>query len=75
MNPKIFVGVAVAALVAVLGGILLAGPSMILESQDETISETQNIPEVKPVQIELDDISVSKISERSATIEIAFKNF
>ena len=73
MNPKIFVGVAVAALAAILGGILLVGPSNVVESQDGTLPETQIIPQAQPLQIELDDISVTKISERSATIEIAFK--
>ena len=73
MNPKIFVGVAVIALVAVLGGILLMGPTMVVESQNETPSETQNIVQVEPLQIELEDISITKISARSAAINIAFK--
>ncbi|MFQ5782360.1 MAG: hypothetical protein ACE5GR_04830 [Nitrosopumilus sp.] len=73
MNPKIFVGVAVAALVAILGGILLMGPSITVESQDDDITEIQNIPQAQALQVELDDISVKKISERSAIIEIAFK--
>jgi LEA14-like dessication related protein len=73
MNPKIFVGIAVAALVAILGGILLMGPTMVVESQNETSSETQSITKVEPLQIELEDISVTKISARSAAINIAFK--
>ncbi|MFB5613004.1 MAG: hypothetical protein ACE5RL_06850 [Nitrosarchaeum sp.] len=72
MNPKIFVGIAVAALAAVLGGILLTGPSINVGSQEQN-TETQSIPQAKPLQIELDEISVSRISERSATIDIAFK--
>ena len=73
MNRKIFVGIAVMALVVILGGILLVGPTMVLKSQDENPSETQNITKVEPLQVELLDLSVSKISERSATIKIAFK--
>ena len=73
MNPKIFVGIAVAALALVLGGILLVGPTMIVSSSEETFNETQILEQVKPLEIELEDISVSKISERSATIDIAFK--
>ena len=73
MNPKIFVGIAVAALAAILGGILLMGPTMVVESQDGTIPETQNTIQVEPLKIELEDISVKKISERSASINIAFK--
>ncbi|HJJ22199.1 MAG TPA: hypothetical protein OQH54_00560 [Nitrosopumilus sp.] len=73
MNPKIFVGIAIATFVAILGGILLMGPTMIVESQDETLYDTQNAIQVEPLQIELEDISVTKISQRSATIKIAFK--
>lgn len=75
MNPKIFVGFAVAALAAILGGILLMGPTMIVESQEGAPSETQNIIQVEPLKVELEDISVTKISERSATINVAFKIF
>ena len=49
------------------------GPTMIVESQDEAFYETQNAIQVEPLQVELDEISVIKISERSATIKIAFK--
>ena len=73
MNRKIFVGVAVAALAAILGGILLLGPTMVVGSQNESPSETQNIIQVDPLKIELEDISVIKISERTATINVAFK--
>jgi len=72
MNPKIFVGIAVAALAAILGGILLMGPTIVIPSSDN-ITEIQNTEQARPLQIELEDISVSKISERSSTIEIAFK--
>ena len=72
MNPKIFVGAAVAILAVIIGGILLAGPSMIIEPSNEN-SEVQGIQQVQPLKIELDDIAVTKISERSATIEIAFR--
>jgi len=73
MNPKIFVGVAIAVMIAVLGGILSMGPSMGGIEQDTTVNETEIAPQVKPLEIELDDISVTKISERAATIKIAFK--
>ncbi len=71
MNPKIFVGVAVLALVVILGGILLVGPTLVVPSQGN--SETQSSPQAKSIQIELVDISVEKISERTATIYIAFE--
>ena len=71
MNPKIFVGIAVGALALILGGILLMGPTMIVSSGQGT--GNQSVPQVQPLQIELDDISVKKISERTATIDISFK--
>ena len=71
MNPKIFVGAAVAALAVILGGILLTGPT--IEITDQANNSGTNVPQAKPVQIELEDISIAKISERSVTIEVAFK--
>ena len=70
MNPKIFVGIAVAALALILGGILLTGPTIMITNQE---GNAPNIPQVKPIQIELEDISIAKISERSVTIDVAFK--
>ncbi len=70
MNPKIFVAAAVAALAVILGGILLAGPTIVITDQD---AGATNVPQAKPVQIELEDISIAKISERSVTIDLAFK--
>jgi len=71
MNPKIFVGVAVAGLAMILGGILLVGPTTVIPSQEDTM--VQGSIETKPLQIELEDIIVEKISERNAEINIAFK--
>ena len=71
MNPKIFVGAAVAALTVILGGILLTGPT--IEITDQAGNSETSTPQVKPVQIELEDISIAKISERSVTIDVAFK--
>ena len=80
MNPKIFVGIAIIGLVAVIGGILLMGSSVTIEPQTNTISDDSNTDtsnvstsQALPLQVELDDISVSKISERTATIQLAFK--
>jgi len=71
MNPKIFVGIAGAILAVILGGILFVGPTIIIPSQDNP--GTQSNPEAKAIQIELDDLSVEKVSERTAIINIAFK--
>jgi len=73
MNRKIFLGIAVAGLMAILGGILWVGPTMVIAPQGETSTEDRNVILVKPLEIELDDISVTTISQRAATIKIAFK--
>ena len=52
MNPKIFVGAAVAGLAAILGGILLVGPSMEVVSSENS-SETPAVIQTKPIEIEL----------------------
>lgn len=71
MNPKIFVFGAVLALGAILGGILLTGPTMVAPT-----SENTNVaPTIELLEVDLVDISVTKINERSATIEIAFEIF
>ena len=72
MNRKIFVGAAVGIFVVILGGILLMGPTMVVAPQENT-SEVSNILQVKPIQVELEEILVDKISERNASIKIAFK--
>ncbi len=71
MNPKIFVGVAVAALAAILGGILLVGPTIIIPTSENTGSQIPS--QANPLEIELEDISVSRVSARAATIELEFK--
>lgn len=72
MNSKIFVFIAVLALAGILGGILLAGPTMTAPGQGNTNTD-ENTQTIQLVTVELEDISVLKISERSATIEIAFE--
>ena len=72
MNPKIFVFVAVLALAGILGGILLVGPTMTAPGQGNN-DTAENVPAIKLVTVELADISVLKISARSATIEVAFE--
>ena len=72
MNRKIFLGVAVLALMTILGGILWVGPTLVITPQGEISEENQNITQVEPLQIELEEISVKEISARTATIKITF---
>jgi len=63
---------AIGILVAILGGILVMGPTVMVASQDNT-SEISSVPQIAPLQVELEEITVESISERNASIKIAFK--
>ena len=63
MNKKIYVGAAIGALGVFV--LLFASPALISQpSQEQT---------VLPLQIELHNLSVLEVDERSATLEIKFK--
>ena len=74
MNPKIFVFIAVLVFVGVLGGIIVVGPTLVVGGIG-TDTTNQNVETLPPITIELVDISVLKISERSATIQVEFEIF
>ena len=71
MNTKIFVFAAVLGIVGILAAIVIVGPDMEIATpgSDNTVENTSTI---KLVTVELEDIYVLKINERSATFEIAF---
>ena len=48
------------------------GPTMIVAPQDNT-SQISNVPQVKPLEVKLAEISVTKITERNASIKVAFE--
>ena len=74
MNPKVFVFAAVLTIVGILGAIVLVGPDMQAPGQGNNNS-VENAPTIELLEVELADLSVTKINERSATIEIAFEIF
>ena len=74
MNPKIFVFIAVLVFVGVLGGIIVVGPTLVVGGIG-TDTTNQNVETLPPITSELVDISVLKISERSATIQVEFEIF
>jgi len=71
LNSKIFVLAAVGGLGLVFVAILSAGPEMIVGLPNS--SDNPNALKIKPLEIGLQNLSVDKITERSATIKIAFK--
>jgi len=72
LNSKIFVFAAVGALGLAFAGILLAGPEMAVTGTQNP-SDNPNVLKIKPLEIELQNLSIDKITDRSATIKIAFK--
>ena len=75
MNTKIFVFVAIIALAAAMGIILLSGSSFSPTSEKDTTQEiSQKVPQkMQSISVELDDISIIEVNKRDVTIEIAFK--
>ena len=72
MNPKIFVFVAVVALAAVLGIVLFSSSTVFdpLQSPQDTTAAPP--PQLTPIVVELEDISILEINDRHARIEIKF---
>ena len=73
MNSKIFVLVAIIALAAALGVILLSGSSFVSNTSEDITKEISQVPQIQPISVELADISIIEVNKRDATIEIAFK--
>jgi hypothetical protein len=73
VNSKIFVFVAVIALAAALGMILLSGSSTVSDVPNDNNQETDPSQQTSPLSVELNDISIKEVTPRGATIEIAFK--
>ena len=74
MNHKVFVFAAVLGIIGILGAIVLVGPDMQAPGQGNN-NTVENAPTIELLEVELADLSVTKINERSATIEIAFEIF
>ena len=75
VNTKIFVFVAIIALAAAMGIILLSGSSFSPTSEKDTTQEiSQKVPQkMQSISVELDDISIIEVNKRDVTIEISFK--
>ncbi len=69
MNPKIFVVVAIAVMIGILGVIFMT-TSTSYTSDDGSAQKIQN--PVKSITVELKDVSILQVSDRAAVIEIQF---
>jgi len=75
VNSKIFVLVAIIALAAALGVILLSGSSFVSHTSEKDITkEISQVPQqIQPISVELADISITEVTKRDARIELTFK--
>lgn len=74
MNPKIFVGAAVAGVAIVIAVVAISGPSIVNELSQKGISPQKEVEsELAPLEVKLVDISVLDIDDSSATVQIKFE--
>ncbi len=76
LNPKIFVGAAVAVFAVIVGVIAFSGSSIISDVSDTGTffpSSEQVQRDVLPLEIELEDLSIVEVTDTDATLEIIFK--
>ncbi len=73
MNSKIFIGAAVVGLVVIIGVVGISGQSLIDDISDQGLLSPPTAIEIKPLQIELEDIEILQITEKAAFLETKFK--
>jgi len=73
MNSKIFIGAAVAGLAVIIGVVGFSGSSLIDDISDQGLLLPSATIEIKPLQIELEDIEILQVTEKAAFLEIKFK--
>lgn len=73
MNPKIFVGAAVAGIAIVIAVIATSGSSLVSEFSDRGLSPQDEVVEIKPVEIEVQEINILDLTDKGATIELVVK--
>lgn len=74
MNPKIIVGVVVAAFAIVVGVVAISGSTIIDDtSGGNLVSPSETPRQALPVEIELEDLSILEVNEKAAFIQVEFK--
>lgn len=73
MNPRIIVGVVVAAFAVAIAIITFSGQTLINDISEEGIfSSPSSSLNVIPITVELEDLSIKEVSEQFAVLEIKF---
>ena len=73
MNSKIFIGATVVGLVVIIGLVGFSGSSFIDDISEQGLLSPPVPIEIKPLQIELEDIEILQITEKAAFLETKFK--
>lgn len=75
LNPKIFVGAAVAVFAIIVGMVAFSGTTFISDVSDTGafFPSSEQTQTVLPLEIELEDLSILEVTDTAATLEIAFK--
>lgn len=72
MNPRIYVGAAVAAIAAIVGVVALSGQGLTSLMPDEA-DTARDLPVIEPLVVELELLEVSRPDADSAVIDLKFK--
>lgn len=76
MNPKAYVGAAIVVIVIIIGAITISGESIINNvTEGRTISSDETQQKILPVEVEIDEISVLTMSDKSANMKIKLTLF
>ena len=71
MNPKVFVGIAVAAIAIVIAVIATSGTSIVNELSERGLSPQKETPfEILPVIVSVDEIRILDITQKGTTLEL-----
>ncbi len=74
MNPRIPVIGIIGGLAAIILVIAYSGTSIIDDTSSEgLIGSSGGMPEIEPLVIDLEEIQILEVDEKSATVEISFK--
>lgn len=74
MNPKIFLGVAIAGVAIIIAIIATSGSTLVNEISQKGLSPQKEVPTtLVPLEVKIADISILEVDESSAAIQIKFE--
>ena len=70
MNPKIFVGIAVAVIAIVIAIVAISGSTFVNELSERGLSPQQEPFKITPITVTIDEIKILELSRKGATLEL-----